>query len=50
MLESALPSPCYLMDQAKLKSNLMMLDELRRRTCTEGVFVLSVLFYDGTLS
>ena len=38
MLESALPSPCYLMDQAKLKSNLMMLDELRRRTCCHILF------------
>ncbi len=32
MLESALPSPCYLIDQAKLKSNLMMLDALRQRS------------------
>ena len=32
MLESALPSPCYLIDQAKLKGNLMMLDALRQRS------------------
>ena len=32
MLESALPSPCYLIDQAKLKSNLMLLDDLRNRS------------------
>ena len=38
MQESALPSPCYLMDQAKLKSNLMLLDELRRRTCCHILF------------
>lgn len=38
MQESALPSPCYLMDQAKLKSNLMMLDELRQRTCCHILF------------
>lgn len=32
MLESALPSPCYLIDQSKLKSNLMLLDDLRKRS------------------
>lgn len=32
MLESALPTPCYLIDQTKLKQNLMMLDELRQRS------------------
>ncbi|MBR6719241.1 MAG: carboxynorspermidine decarboxylase [Oscillospiraceae bacterium] len=32
MLESALPSPCYLMDQSKLKQNLMTLDALRQRS------------------
>lgn len=32
MLESALPSPCYLIDQTKLKSNLTLLDDLRHRT------------------
>lgn len=32
MQETALPSPCYLIDQAKLKDNLMMLDQLRKKT------------------
>ncbi len=32
MLESALPTPCYLIDQAKLKRNLTLLDQLRKRT------------------
>ncbi len=32
MLESALPTPCYLIDQKKLKQNLELLDGLRKRT------------------
>lgn len=32
MLESALPSPCYLIDQTKLKQNLQILDALRQRS------------------
>lgn len=32
MLESALPTPCYLIDQAKLKENLISLDALRQRS------------------
>lgn len=32
MLESALPSPCYLIDQKKLKANLELIRELRQRT------------------
>lgn len=32
MLESALPTPCYLIDQTKLKQNLELLDQLRKRT------------------
>lgn len=32
MLESALPTPCYLIDQSKLKRNLTLLDELRQRS------------------
>ena len=32
MLESALPTPCYLIDQTKLKQNLTTLDALRKET------------------
>ena len=32
MLESALPTPCYLIDQSRLKANLTILDDLRKRT------------------
>ncbi len=32
MLESELPTPCYLIDQAKLKSNLLILNNLRKKT------------------
>lgn len=38
MLESALPSPCYLIDQAKLKSNLTMLEGLRARSGCKILF------------
>ena len=32
MLESALPTPCYLIDQKKLKRNLELLESVRKRT------------------
>lgn len=38
MLESALPTPCYLMDQTKLKSNLQTLETLRRNTGCKILF------------
>ena len=38
MQESALPSPCYLIDQAKLKANLTILDNLRRSTGCKILF------------
>lgn len=31
MLESALPTPCYLIDQTRLKQNLILLESLRER-------------------
>lgn len=38
MQQYALPSPCYLMDQAKLKANLSLLEELRRKTGCKIIF------------
>lgn len=38
MLESALPTPCYLIDQGKLKENLLLLKDLRERTGCKILF------------
>ncbi len=38
MLETELPTPCYLMDQAKLKDNLTILKQLRKRSGIKILF------------
>lgn len=38
MLESELPTPCYLIDQTKLKQNLTILEDLRRRSGIKILF------------
>ncbi|MCQ2416988.1 MAG: carboxynorspermidine decarboxylase [Oscillospiraceae bacterium] len=59
MLESSLPSPCYLIDQSRLKENLSLLDDLRQRSGCRILFSQKVFssfpfysmisrFLDGT--